>query len=121
MSRPFSSSKKSNELLFVSGQLPILPGDEQLVSSLVYEQTLACLQNVESVICEANLIKNAILKPTLFVTNLTQLAAVNQAYVEFFESVEELPVRSAFQVVVLARGAAVEIDAVAQLREVLHV
>lgn len=118
---PFSASKKSKDLLFVSGQLPIERGKEKIVSHQIYDQALICLENIESVIFDLGLAKEQILKTTLFLTDITQLSEVNQAYTDFFEQVDELPVRSAFQVVALAKGAAVEIDAVVQLSEVTHV
>lgn len=121
MNNPFSVSKKSTDLLFVSGQLPIERGKEQIVSHQIYDQALICLENIESVISCFGLTKEQILKTTVYLTDISQLNEVNRAYADFFEQVDELPVRSAFQVVALAKGASVEIDAVAQLSEVTHV
>lgn len=86
----FSAGRKSKDLLFVSGQLPIEQGVDRIVSSLFYDRTLTCLRKNENVIFGIGLFKNDIVKTTLFLTNITQLSDVNQAHAAFFETVDEL-------------------------------
>src|SRR3989337_1885964 len=52
-----------------------------------------------------------VVKTTLFLTNITDFAKVNQIYAEFFTS--EPPARSTIQVVALPGGALFEIEAIA--------
>ncbi|MGX7014452.1 RidA family protein [Vagococcus silagei] len=108
----FSVTRKSNDLLFISGQLPI-DEDNSLQISDCYEETMLCLKNLEKILIENNLSKDNIVKVTVFTTELSGLADINKGFNDFFEAA--YPTRSLFEVSGIVGGAAVEIEAIASL------
>lgn len=106
---PYSSIRISKTgAFYVSGQLPsdfdAAPG----------EQAASCFQAIDTVLAEHGIDRSKILKTTLFTTDLSALADINEAYLTYFEGLE-MPARSAFEVTALAKGARVEIDAYGEL------
>lgn len=89
---------------YVSGQLP----SDMAVG--LKEQTASSLANMDAILSEAGITRDQIRKMSVFTTQIENIAEVNEAYVVYFEGVEQLPVRSAFGVTGLVGGALVEVD-----------
>jgi 2-iminobutanoate/2-iminopropanoate deaminase len=110
---PYSHAVRAGELLFCSGQIPLDPRSGELVGETAAEQARVCLQNL-SAVCEAAGTSLArALRMTVYMTDLSAFAEVNDAYGAFFTS--DPPARVAIGVAQLPRGAYVEIDAVVAL------
>lgn len=107
---PYSQGMSSGEMVFVSGQTPLL-ADGTMVAGGVAEQTEQCLRNVTMILAGAGLTMNDVIKTTVFMTDLGQFAAMNQVYATHFKT--PYPARATVQVSALPKGAAVEIEAVA--------
>jgi 2-iminobutanoate/2-iminopropanoate deaminase len=107
---PYSQGISSGELVFVSGQTPLL-ADGSMAPGGVAEHTEQCLQNVLQVLIGAGLTMNDVVKTTVFMTDLGQFAAMNEVYGRHFRA--PFPARSTVQVSALPKGADVEIEAVA--------
>ena len=104
---------RAGELLFCSGQIPLDPATGELVGESPAEQARRCLQNLAAV-CEAGATSLArALRVTVYMTDLSAFAAVNEVYATFFG--EDPPARVAVGVAALPRGAQVEMDAVVAL------
>jgi len=101
------------ELLFCSGQIPLDPQTGELVGASAGEQARRCLQNL-SAVCEAagGALEGA-LRVTVYMTDLSAFAEVNEVYASFFG--HDPPARVAIGVAALPRGAQVEIDAIIAL------
>lgn len=110
---PYSQGVDSGEQVFVSGQIPAGP-DGTLVGGGMGAQTDRCLSNVEAVLKAAGLSLTDVVKTTVYMTDLGQFAAMNEAYAKRFSA--PFPARATVQVSALPKGAAVEIDAVAVRR-----
>lgn len=107
---PYSQGITAGEMVFVSGQTP-LRADGTLVEGTVAEQTEQCLKNVIEVLLAAGLTADAVVKTTVYMTDLTKFAEMNEVYARKFRA--PYPARATVQVSALPKGAGVEIDAVA--------
>ena len=97
--------------IYCSGQIPLDPQSGQLVEGDVEKQTHRIMQNLSAVLQAAGASLEAVVKTTIFLTDLANFAKVNQVYGSYF--LQTPPARSTVQVAALPRGAAVEIEAVA--------
>ena len=98
-------------MLFISGQIPIDPSTGKFVSEDVKEQTKQVFKNLGSILQEAGMDFENIVKATVYLADMNDFAAMNEVYASFFE--KDFPARAAFQVVKLPLGAKVEIEAIA--------
>jgi 2-iminobutanoate/2-iminopropanoate deaminase len=100
-------------LLFCSGQIPLDPASGELVGSTPADQARRCLENLRAVCEAAGTSLDRALRLTVYMTDLSAFAEVNDAYASFFA--ESPPARVAVGVAQLPRGAQVEIDAIVAL------
>ena len=108
---PYSQAIKANGFVFVSGQLAIRPGDQQLVEGGIVEQTVQVLTNLEAILTAAGSSLSQIVKTTVFLTNLDDFPAMNEVYRRHVG--DEPPARSTIEISRLPSGAIVEIEAIA--------
>jgi len=112
---PYSQATMHNNVLYVSGQLPISPLSGDLVVGDIAVQTTQVMENVQAIVTAAGCKMENVLKTTILLTDLANFAAVNEAYAKFFPA--EPPARICYQVVALPKGAEVEIDAIVAISE----
>ena len=108
---PYSQAIVSGDLVFCAGQLGIEPGSGELVSGDIREQTRRALDNLAAVLEAAGSSLDRITKTTVFLSDLAEFAAMNEAYAERFGA--HKPARSTVPVRLLPRGARVEIECIA--------
>jgi len=97
-------------LLFCSGQIPIDPETGRLAGESAAEQARRCLENLQVVCVAAGTTLDRALRLTVYTTDLSQFATVNEVYGSFFEA--DPPARVTVEVAGLPLGALVEIDAI---------
>jgi 2-iminobutanoate/2-iminopropanoate deaminase len=107
---PYSQAVRAGQFVFVSGQIPI-DDRGQLISDDIEEQTRRVMQNLSAILTASGTTFEAVVKTTIYLTDLHDFAAVNSVYAGYFSS--EPPARATVQVAALPKGARVEIDAVA--------
>jgi len=110
---PYVHAIRTGGLLFCSGQIPLDPVSGALVGSTPAEQAGRCLENLAAVCDAAGASLGDAVRLTVYLTDMSAFAAVNEVYASFFES--DPPARVAIGVVALPKGAQVEIDAVIAL------
>ncbi len=111
---PYTHGIKAGGLLFCSGQVPIDPAHPGgPVPSDIRDQTRRVLENVRLLLAAEGLGFGNVVKSTVFMTNLAEFAGMNEVYAEYFP--KPFPARSTVQVSALPRGAAVEIEVIAQI------
>jgi 2-iminobutanoate/2-iminopropanoate deaminase len=110
---PYVHAVKAGGLLFCSGQIPLDPRTGNLVPGGAAEQAGRCLENLAAVCAAAGANLGDAVKLTVYLTDMSSFAAVNDVYASFFE--RDPPARVAIGVVALPKGAQVEIDAVVAL------
>jgi 2-iminobutanoate/2-iminopropanoate deaminase len=79
-------------------------------------QTAQALKNIRAILTAAGLSAEHVVKTTIFLADMNDFAAVNEAYGEFFH--DDPPARSTVEVSKLPMDAKVEIDAIAMRRPV---
>ena len=112
---PYSQAIGAGGFVFASGQIALDPRSGALVEGDVETQARQVLANLAAVLAAAGLTFADVVKTTIFLVDMNDFAAVNAVYGESFAG-ETPPARSTVAVRALPRGAAIEIDAIAQLR-----
>jgi 2-iminobutanoate/2-iminopropanoate deaminase len=110
---PYVHAVQAGGLLFCSGQIPLDPRTGELAGSSAGDQAGRCLENLAAVCAAAGARLGDAVKLTVYLTDMSTFAEVNEVYASFFET--DPPARVAVAVSALPRGAKVEIDAVVAL------
>ena len=108
---PYSQAIAAGELVFTAGQIPLDPESGQLVPGDIEAQTHRALQNLQALLQTASSSLAAVMKTTVFMTDLADFKRMNTVYAQYF--VSEPPARSTVQVAALPLGAQIEIECVA--------
>jgi 2-iminobutanoate/2-iminopropanoate deaminase len=108
---PYSQAIEINNLLFISGQLPINPATSIIESSEITGQTEQVFRNIAAILEAAGYELADVVKSTVFLSDISNFAGMNEVYKKYYAS--ECPARSAFAVKDLPLGALVEIETVA--------
>ena len=108
---PFSSAVRVGNVLYLSGQIGVLPGTRQLVDTGVAKQTQQTLENIKTVLAHAGSSMDRVFKCTVFLANLADYDAMNAVYKTYFP--KDPPARSMVAGSGLALGAKVEIECLA--------
>lgn len=110
---PYSQAVVDGQRVYLSGQIPLDPATGKLVAGDITVQTHRVMANIRAVLEAAGSRLDLVSKSTIFVTDLRDFGAINQAYGSYFPS--DPPARSTVQVSALPLGAAIEIEVVASL------
>ncbi|HVO18201.1 MAG TPA: Rid family detoxifying hydrolase [Anaeromyxobacter sp.] len=109
---PYSQGVRAGELLFLSGQTSLDPATGRLAEGDVGAQTEQCFKNLFAVLRAAGLGPDAVVKVNVFLTDMGDFAAMNEAYAKQFA--RPYPARSTVGVAALPLGARIEIELVAR-------
>lgn len=107
----YSQAVVADKVIFVSGQLPVIPFTGDKITGDISEQTLQALKNVLSIVRAAGGDISTIVRTTIYTTEVKHWEEVNRVYADFFGPVK--PARSIITVAGLHHGFMVEIEAVA--------
>lgn len=99
---PYSQGVRVGDLFFFSGMIPIDPATGALVGEDAPAQAEQVCRNIRALLAAASLTPAHIVKTTVFLTDLSAFAAVNEVYARLFES--EPPARSCVEVAALPKG-----------------
>ena len=104
---PYSPAVRAGQLLFISGQVSIdsAPGSD------IKAETRRVMENIGVLLKAGGLDFSAVVRTTVFLSDMNDFAAMNEVYGGFFA--EPYPTRATVQVARLPRDARVEIDAIA--------
>lgn len=108
---PYSQAVMAGNLLFVSGQIAINPETSAVVSSGIRDETRQVMQNIKTILTEAGLGMQHIVKSTIFLKDMNDFSAVNEIYGSFF--ITDFPARETVQVAALPKNVNVEISVIA--------
>ena len=108
---PYSQGVKAGAFIFFSGQIPLDPATGEMRGATSAEQTELVMENIGAMLAAAGLTFSAVVKTTIYLTNLADFATVNEVYGRRFAV--NPPARSTVEVKGLPRGAMVEIEVVA--------
>ena len=110
---PYSQAIRLGDLVFVSGQLSLRPGDTALSGGTIQEQTEQVLANVRAILEASGSGLDRLVKTTVFLQDLADFAGMNEVYARHVG--DRPPARSTVEVAALPSGARVEIEAIAHL------
>lgn len=107
---PYSQATKANGMLFVSGQLGIIPGEGKLADGFE-AQARQAFENMKAILTEGGSSLEKVLAVDVFVTDMGKFADLNAIYAEYFS--DHKPARAAIEVAGLPLGGLVEFKCVA--------
>jgi 2-iminobutanoate/2-iminopropanoate deaminase len=110
---PYSQAVKSNGFLFASGQVALDPRTNEFLGGDIRQQTERALENIKAIVEAAGSNFHHVVKTTVFLKDMNDFAAMNEAYGKFFPAAP--PARSTVQVARLPKDALVEIEVIAAL------
>ena len=111
---PFSQAVMKDGFLYSSGLMPFLPGSGDLVSNDLEEQMHQCMRNMKAILAAADMKVEDLIMVTIFTTDMQEFANLNKVYGSYFEGLSAYPSRAAVGVSALAKGARVELTAIAK-------
>ena len=109
---PYSPAVEVGNLVYFSGQIPIDTQTGKIIEGDIVLQTEQCLKNLVNILKTANLTTDNIIKSTIYLTNMSDYAVVNELYAKYFNA--PYPARTAITVNALPLGSKVEIEVIAQ-------
>ncbi len=111
---PYSQANIFGNLVFTSGQVPLVPETGEIIAGGIEEQTEQSLKNVKAILEEAGSSMDKVLKTTVFIKNMDDFVKINKVYATFFTE-GSYPSRSAVEVARLPKDVLVEIEVIATL------
>jgi len=108
---PYSHAMTVGDLIFCSGQIPLDPATGELVEGDIAAQTGRIIDNIAAVLSASGSGLDQVVKTTVFLTDMSDFAAMNEIYAARFGA--HRPARSTVAVAGLPKGARVEIECVA--------
>ncbi|WP_019615603.1 RidA family protein [Psychromonas ossibalaenae] len=112
---PYSQGVSLGNLVFTSGQLPLVPETMVFIEGGIKEQAAQSLNNLKAVLEESGAALDSVLKTTCFLANMEDFAAFNEVYLEIFGT-DAAPARSCVEAARLPKDALVEVEAVAFIK-----
>lgn len=112
---PYSQAIRTGNLLYCSGQTPLDPITMKIEVTTIEEQTMRVIENLKLVLQEAGLELNAVVKTTVFLSDMELFPKMNVIYAEYFGN--HRPARSTVAVKGLPLHAMVEIECIAEFNQ----
>lgn len=110
---PYAQANIYGNLVFTSGQIPLVPETGVMVEGGIEEQTKQVFANLKAVLEEAGSGIDKIIKTTCFLKDMGDFAVVNEIYGGYFDG--DYPSRSAIEVARLPKDALIEIEVIAYI------
>lgn len=108
---PYSQAIAAGDLIYTSGQIPLVPETGALIEGTITEQTEQVIRNLSAVLEAAGSSLERVIKTTCFLQDMKDFAVFNTVYEKYFVS---KPARSCVEVSALPKGALVEIEVIAE-------
>jgi 2-iminobutanoate/2-iminopropanoate deaminase len=108
---PYSQAIEAGGMLFISGQIPVVPETGKIIEGGIEEQTEQALKNIGAILATAGYSYSDVVKSTCLLADMKYFADMNRIYARYYPS--EAPARAAFAVKELPMQALVEIETIA--------
>ena len=109
---PYSQAQIVGNLVFCSGQIPVIPETGALAQGLE-AQANQVFKNISALLSAAGSDISKVVKTTVFIKNMDDFAAINAIYAQYFT--EPFPARSCVEVARLPKDVLLECEAIAEL------
>jgi len=111
---PYSQAIQWGDVVFISGQIPLIPSTGELNNKTFNDQATQVIDNLEAICNEAGGSLDNILKLTIFLTDLTKFDEVNEIMTKRFS--EPFPARATLEISKLPKGVDIEMDAILSIQ-----
>lgn len=108
---PYSQAVQTGNMLFISGQIPIDPETNQLISGGIKDEAEQVMRNLGALLLKAGFSFENVVKTTIFLSDMNHFAEVNEVYGSYFKS--DYPARETVAVLGLPKNVNVEISLIA--------
>ena len=109
---PYNQAIKIERTLYVSGQIPLIPGKMELVNNDLEKETIQVMKNIEAILLKANMTFGNVVKTTIFLSDMRNFEIVNKIYGRYFNP-EKAPARETVEVSNLPKYVRLEISVIA--------
>ena len=109
---PYNQAIKIGKTLYVSGQIPLIPGKMELVNGNLEKETIQVMKNLEAVLLKANMTFDNVVKTTIFLSDMDNFEIINKIYGKYFDP-ENAPARETVEVGNLPKYVRLEISVIA--------
>ena len=109
---PYSQAMVVGNLVYTSGQIPIVPSSGNVEATDIEGQTEQVCKNLDAVLSAAGASLESVVKTTCFLSDMADFAAFNGVYAKHFTS---CPARSCVAVKTLPKNVLVEVEAIAEI------
>lgn len=111
---PYSQAVRVGDLLFTSGQIPLIPETMELVTGDIKLQTKQCMENIKAILEQAGTNFDNCVKLTLFIKDMNQFGQINEVYGTYFG--DNPPARACVEVARLPKDVDIEVEAIALVK-----
>jgi 2-iminobutanoate/2-iminopropanoate deaminase len=108
---PYNQAVMAGNMLFISGQVALIPGTSDLANADIIEETHQVMKNLKSILSEAGLDFSTVVKSTIFLSDMELFSQVNEIYGKYFTS--DFPARETVAVKGLPKNVNIEISMIA--------
>jgi 2-iminobutanoate/2-iminopropanoate deaminase len=108
---PYNQAVMTGDMLFISGQVALIPGTGDLANADLTEETNQVMKNLKAILTEAGMNFSHVVKTTIFLSDMSLFGAVNEIYGSYFTS--DYPARETVAVKGLPKSVNVEISMIA--------
>ena len=108
---PYNQAVQAGNWLFISGQVAFVPATGDLITSGIKDETAQVMKNLQAILTEANITFDNVVKTTIFLSDMSLFADVNEVYGSYFTS--DYPARETVAVKGLPKNVNVEISMIA--------
>ena len=108
---PYNQAVLSGDMLFISGQIALIPGTSDLANADITTETNQVMKNLKAILAEADMGFDSVVKTTIFLSDMELFSKVNEVYGSYFDS--GYPARETVAVKGLPKNVNVEISMIA--------
>lgn len=109
---PYTPAVMANGVLYISGQIPIVPETGELIKGDIKKATEQCMKNIGVLLKQNKLEYEDLVMVNIYMGNMDDYKAINEVYATFFKD-KKFPARAAIQIGRLPKDADVEISGIA--------
>ena len=110
---PYNQAIIANNMLFISGQIPLNPETNELITADITTETHQVMRNLQAILTEAGVSFTHVVKTTIFLKDMSLFSRINEVYGSYFSA--DYPARETVAVKGLPKDVNVEISMIAVL------
>ena len=108
---PYNQAILCGDFLYISGQVALKPGTNELADKDIIEETHQVMRNLKAILSEANMSFSNVVKTTIYLSDMELFSQVNEIYSKYFDA--DFPARETVAVKGLPKNVNVEISMIA--------